>query len=113
MVAARKMPLQPNSPGPVFSGMKGCQLPGSMCAAPMPMNRQMTVTLMATMIALTKADWVTPTYSRPDTAAMISTAGRLNSLPEATNSLPVQAIGAALSASGNGMFSVLVRKLIR
>ena len=64
------------------------------------------------MIALTNADWVTPTYSRPDTAATISTA-RLNSLPEETNSLPVQAMGAALSMSGKGMCSVVVMKLIR
>ncbi len=114
MVAARNTPLQPNSPDtPVFSGMKGCQLAGSMWAAPKPMNRQITVTLMATMMALTKADWVTPTYSRPETAATIRTAGRLNSLPEEMNSLPVHAIGAALSASGNGMCSVVVMKLIR
>ncbi|MNS66716.1 hypothetical protein D3C72_999410 [compost metagenome] len=114
MVAARNTPLQPNSPDtPVFSGMNGCQLAGSTCAAPMPTNRQITNTLMATMIALTNADWVTPTYSRPVTAATISTAGRLNSLPEAANSCPFQAIGAALSASGNGMCSVVVMKLIR
>src|SRR6185437_6037559 len=114
MVAARNTPLQPNSPDtPVFSGMNGCQLAGSTWAAPMPTNRQITKTLMATMIALTNADWVTPTYSRPVTAATISTAGRLNSLPEAANSCPFQAIGAALSASGNGMCSVVVMKLIR
>src|SRR5690606_13854762 len=113
MEAARNTPLQPNSPNvPVLSGMKGVQLAGSTYIAPKPTNRQITVTLIATMTALTKVDWVTPTYSRPEIAATISTAGRLNSLPEAMNWPPFQSIGAAVNASGKGRFKVVVRKLI-
>ena len=51
----------PNCPGPVFSGMKGVQLAGSTYCTPKPRNAAITTTLIATMIALTKADWVMPT----------------------------------------------------
>ena len=55
------MPLQPNWPGPVFSGMNGCQLAGSTWDTPKPTNKQIIRTLIATTMALANADWVTPT----------------------------------------------------
>ena len=55
------MPLKPNWPGPWFSGMNGTQLAGSMYWMPKPMKAAMTATLIATITALTLADWVMPT----------------------------------------------------
>ena len=62
MPAACTTPLQPNLPKvPVFSGMNGCQLAPSITHMPKPMNSTITVTLIATTMALKRADWWMPT----------------------------------------------------
>jgi len=54
-------PSMPNLPGPWFSGMKGTQLSGFTYFAANATNSTITVTLIATMIEFTNADWVIPT----------------------------------------------------
>jgi hypothetical protein len=61
MVAARKMPPQPNVPGPSEAGMNGCQLAGLITWMAKARNSRITVTLIVTMIELTNADCVMPT----------------------------------------------------
>src|SRR5918994_3318065 len=79
MVAARRIPLQPNSPGrPVGSGMKGCQLAVFTKNTPTAMKARITATLMATMMLLTVADSDTPITSNVVTANTTNTAGRFN-----------------------------------
>src|SRR5262249_53019930 len=97
------MPLQPYSPKfPLFGGMNGCQFAGSMNIAPVPITVSTTPSLSTTMTALTVADSLTPKMSSAVTAAVTSTAGRLNtavtgSAPATCTTVP----GAALSAAGN------------
>src|SRR3990170_2276689 len=71
MEAARRIPLQPNSPfSPVGGGMKGSQLGAKVgmlartIAPPTRMKATSTVTLMATMTLLNLADSETPMTSR-------------------------------------------------
>src|SRR6185369_16215389 len=59
--------------------MNGCQLAGLTKNAPTQMNAMITATLMATMMLLTVADSDTPSTSKPVTASVMNTAGRLKS----------------------------------
>ena len=62
MPAACTTPLQPKWPNvPVFGGMNGTQFAPSTTNMPKPMNRMITATLIATTIALKRADWWMPT----------------------------------------------------
>ena len=57
---ARSTPSMPYRSGPSLAGMNGVQFAGSTYWMPKAMNSRITVTLTATMIELTKADWLMP-----------------------------------------------------
>ena len=63
MIAApAATPLQPKWPNwPVFGGMNGCQFAPSTYHTPKPMKSRITATLIATTIALKRADCWMPT----------------------------------------------------
>lgn len=97
----------------VFFGMNGCQLVGFRCVVLKLMNRQIMVILIVMMIVLMKVDCVMLIYSRLVMVVMMSIVGRLNSLLEVMNLFLVYVMGVVLSVLGNGMFNVVVMKLIR
>lgn len=71
------------------------------------------VILIVMMIVLMKVDCVMLIYSRLVMVVMMSIVGRLNSLLEVMNLFLVYVMGVVLSVLGNGMFNVVVMKLIR
>ncbi len=94
MKAKNTRAAAPNTPD-MPNGMNGCQLAGCTCRAPTTMNSSTTVTLIATMTLLNRADSRTPNDSTAVMISMISSAGRLNSV-----CTPGTAPGAAVSAAG-------------
>src|SRR4051812_20590426 len=85
----------PNTPFQPF-GMNGCQLAGVTWNTPTPITSSTTVTLIATMTLLMRADSRTPTDNSAVIAIITRNAGRLKNV-----SWPGSAPGAAVSATGN------------